>query len=191
MKRRGGDFESESDKGHDDAGGEQWLDRTGSQFLSDRGEPGRAAHAVNEAQPKKRERARGAAEKEIFEARFRGARVGFVEPRHDVERQAGQLETDEDHEQLFAADEEHESDRGEQEQREIFAAVTRSVHAAREDHGEKGERQADDFEERRERRDDQHAAEESRVRRQHEDRRRGEEEAGGGDSGTNSSSTLQ
>ena len=97
MERRGGDFETESDEGHDNPGGEQRLDGTGGQFLSDRGEAGRAAHAVDEAHPEKRECARRAAEEEIFQARFGGARVRLVERRHDVERKAGQLEPDEDH----------------------------------------------------------------------------------------------
>ena len=53
-------------------------------------------------------------------------------------------------------------DRGEQNQREIFAVIARSVIAAREEHGEKGEHQADDFEEGVERRDHEHAVEERR-----------------------------
>ena len=89
------------------------MDGSGRQFLSDRREPGRAAHAVDEAQAEQREGAGGAAEEKILETRFGRARVGFVEPRHDVERQTGQFEPDEDHEQFLAADEEHEPNRRE------------------------------------------------------------------------------
>src|SRR5437588_2837663 len=132
MERRGGDLEGESDKRHHEAGGEKRLDRQSVQLCADCGEAGRAAHAVNETQTEKREGARCAAEKEIFEARFRGARIGFVESGHDVKREAGELEPDENHEQLFTADEKHESDGGEQDEGEVFAPVARGTVAPRE-----------------------------------------------------------
>ena len=168
MEWRGGDLESETDQRHDDAGGEQWFDGLRLELLPDGGEPGRAAHSVNEAQPEKGECARRAAEEKILQAGLGGTAVGFVERGHDVERQPGQFESDENHEQLFAADEQHQSDRGEQNQREIFALVARGAITARENDGEKGEHQADDFEERGQRRDHEHAVEEIRVRRQPE-----------------------
>ena len=49
--------------------------------------------------------------------------LALVERGHDVKRETGQLEPDENHEQFFAADEEHQPDRREQNQREIFAVV--------------------------------------------------------------------
>ena len=89
MKRRGGDFEGETDQRHDDAGGEQRLDWPARELLPDGGKAGRSRHAIDEADPKKRERARRAAEEEIFQARFGGADVGFVERGHDIKREAG------------------------------------------------------------------------------------------------------
>ncbi len=87
--------------------------------------------------------------------------------------------------QLLAADEQHQSDRGEQKEREIFAVMTGSAVAAREDHGEKGEGEADDLEERRERRDHEHSAKERGLWRQHEHCRRGEKEPRRCDRGAN------
>src|SRR4029453_11703371 len=102
--------------------------------------------AVNEADPKKRERARRAAEQEIFQSRFGGADVGFVERRHDIKREAGQLEADEDHEQFFAADEQHESDRGKEKHGEILAGIARGAVATHKKHSEKSERGTDNLE---------------------------------------------
>jgi len=187
MEGRSGDFESKSDECHDDPDQEQRLDGSRRQFLSDRVQPRCAAHAVDEAQAKKREGAGGAAEEKIFETCFRGARVGFVESRHDVERETGQFEPDKDHEQFLTADEEHQPNRGEQEQREEFPAMPGRAVASEED-GEKGERQADDLEERRERRDDQHPVEKRRPFRQQEDGRRGKKDPGGGDCDADSGS---
>ena len=186
MERRGGDLEGEADERHDDAGGEERLNRDGVEFCADRSEASRAGHSVDEAQTKKRERAGGAAEKKILEARFGGTRIGFVEPGHDVKREASQLESDENHEQLFTADEKHESDRGEEKEREVFALVARGTIAPREDHREEGERETDGLEEGSERCDDVHAAEECCVRWQHNDGGHREEEAGGGGGGADS-----
>ena len=106
----------------------------------------RSRHAVNEADPKKRERARRAAEQEIFQARFGGAEVGFVERRHNIKREASELEADEDHEQFFAADEQHESDRGQQKHGEILAGIAGGTVITRKEHSEKGERETDNLE---------------------------------------------
>ena len=94
-----------------------------AELLRDRGEPGRAAHAVNEAQAEKGERARHAAEEKILQSSFGRTEIGLIECGHDVERQPGQFESDENHEQLLAADEQHQSDRREQNQREILALM--------------------------------------------------------------------
>jgi hypothetical protein len=123
MERRRGDFESEAHQRHDDPGEKQRLDRYGHQFLSDGGQPGGAGGAVDETQPEEGERTRRAAEQEIFQACFGGANICFVERGHEIKRQAGQLEPDENHEQLFAADEQHQSDGRQQDEREIFSAI--------------------------------------------------------------------
>ena len=56
----------------------------------------------------------------------------LVECGHNVKRETGQLEPDEDHEQFFAPDEQQQSDRREQNHREIFALFG-AVLAAREE----------------------------------------------------------
>ena len=86
MKRRGGDFEGEANKGHDDANEKQRRDWLRGEFLRDRGETSRASHSVNEAESEKRERARRAAEEEIFQARFGRMHIVLVERGHDVKR---------------------------------------------------------------------------------------------------------
>ena len=108
--------------------------------------PMAARLAVNEADPKKFERARRATEQEIFQARFGGADVGFVERRHNIKREAGELEADEDHEQFFAADEQHESNRGKQKHGEILAGIARVAVATRKEHSEKSEGETDNLE---------------------------------------------
>ena len=113
MKRRGSDFEREANEGHNDADNEKRLHRGGGQFLPNCGEPGRARHAVDEADSEKRECARRAAEQEIFQARFGGADIAFVERGQDIQRETREFEPDEDHEQLFTANEQHEPDRRE------------------------------------------------------------------------------
>ena len=82
--------------------------------MPDRDEACCPRHTVNETDSKKRERARRAAEQEIFQTRFGRAHICFVEGSHDIKRETGQLEPDEDHEELFAADEKHESNRREE-----------------------------------------------------------------------------
>ena len=84
MKWRGGDFEGEPDESHDDAHEEERLHGYARELLSNCGEPGCSRHAVNETDSKKRERARRTAEQEIFQARFGGAHIGFVERGHDI-----------------------------------------------------------------------------------------------------------
>ena len=130
VKWRGGDLKSEADQRHDNAGGQKRCH--GPSLVAIDGETGRARHSVNEADAKKREGAGGAAEEKIFQAGFGGADVGLVEGRHDVEGQAGEFEADKNHEELFAADEEHQPNGGEQEQSEIFAVMPGSAVRARE-----------------------------------------------------------
>ncbi len=89
--------------------------------------------------------------RKYLQPRFGGADIGFVERGHDVKREAGQFQSDEDHEQLFAADEQHQSNGRKQNYRQVFAVIKRSAIACRNNHREKGEREADDFEQRRER----------------------------------------
>src|SRR4029453_6510337 len=102
--------------------------------------------AVNEADPKKRERARCAAEQEILQTRFGGADVSLVERRHNIKREAGELEADEDHEEFFAADEQHESDRGKQKHGEILPGIARRAVVVRKKNSEKSEYETDNLE---------------------------------------------
>src|SRR5438046_7675787 len=111
MKWRGGDFEGEPDESHDDAHEEERLHGYAREFLSNCGEPGCSRHAVNETDSKKRECARRTTEQEIFQTRFGGAHIGFVERGHDIKRETGELQADEDHEQIFADNEQTQADR--------------------------------------------------------------------------------
>src|SRR5204862_7734238 len=133
MKRRRGNLEGKSDERHHDAGSHRRCDRSGGYFLANGAEPGGLAHAVDKAQPKEGERTRGTAEEKILEASLRGALVRLVEPRHHVERQSGEFEPDENHEQLLAPHEEQESNGGEQKEREIFTAMPGRAATARQD----------------------------------------------------------
>src|SRR5204862_6671758 len=103
MEWRRRNFECEANQGQDDPGGEKR--RHGSELRRDAGKISRACHSINEADPKKRERARSTAEEKIFQAGFGGTHVGLVESSHDVKRQTGEFEPYEDDEQFFAADE--------------------------------------------------------------------------------------
>ena len=166
MERRDRDLEREPDQRHHDSGGEQRLDGRCTEGLRDRGQSGRSRQAVDQADSEKREGARHAAEEKIFQPGFSRPEVAPIERGHDVKREPGQLESDENHEQLFAPDEEEQPDRREQNEREIFAVMARRVVVASEEHGEKREHEADDLEEGIERRDHEHAVKEDGVRRQ-------------------------
>src|SRR4051812_39100331 len=89
MKWGGRDFESEANERHDDSSSEKWRRWSSTDFLSDRAQTGRSGHPVNEAEPEKSKCARGAAEKEVLQARFSRADIGFVEASHDIKRQTG------------------------------------------------------------------------------------------------------
>src|SRR5438046_1827896 len=56
MKRRGCDFEGETDKGHDNAGKKKRRERLRSKAFRDGGKASGARHAINEAQPKEGKR---------------------------------------------------------------------------------------------------------------------------------------
>jgi len=96
MKRRRGDLERETDQGHDEAGGKNGRDY--SELGSDRRETGRASCSVNKTDPEQGERAGGASKKKIFQARFGGTHIAFIESGQDIKREAGQLEANENDE---------------------------------------------------------------------------------------------
>src|SRR5437899_6579076 len=102
MKRRSCDFESEADKGHDDTSEQKGREGLRSKTFCDGGKTGCARHAVNEAQPEEGEGAGGTAKEEILQAGFGRSDIGFIECRHKIKRQTGELEPDENHEQLLA-----------------------------------------------------------------------------------------
>ena len=181
MKRRGRNLESKTDQRHDQTGGQERRDSR--ELRCDRRETGGAGCSVNETDAEEGERARGAAEEEILHAGFRGPDVALVERRHDIKRKTGELEPDENEQELFAADEQHQADGREKKKCKVFGVML-EFDLARDDHGEKGERQADHFEQGNERRNNQHAVEEVRVGRQHQHGRGGEEKSGSSDSGT-------
>ena len=124
MKRRSSNFEREADKRHDDASRKQRLHRRGRQFVRNRSETGASRHAINQTDSEKRERAGGAAEQKIFQTCFGGTHIGPVECNHHVKRKAQQFEPDENHEQLFTANEQHETDGCQKNNRQIFAGIT-------------------------------------------------------------------
>ena len=76
-----------------------------SESFRDSGKTGGARHTINEAEPEESERAGGAAKKEILQAGFSRSDIGLVERSHEIKRQPGKLESDENHEQFLAANE--------------------------------------------------------------------------------------
>ena len=85
--------------------------------------------------------------------------IGLVKCSHHVKRKAQQLQPNENHQQLFTAHEQHETDRCQKNNRQIFASDDAEIFLIAQGNCEKGKRQADDFEKRRERRDHKHSAE--------------------------------
>ena len=124
MKRRSSNFERKADERHDDACCKQGLHRRDRQFVRDRSETSAPRHAINQTDAEQRERAGGAAKQKILQTCFRGSHIGPVECSHHVKRKAQQFEPDENHEQLFTANEQHEADGCQKNNRQIFAWMT-------------------------------------------------------------------
>src|ERR1700731_4761271 len=115
--------------------------------MTNRGESGGPGQAVNQADAKKRERSGGAAKEKIFQSGFGRMDIGFIESSQDIERQPKQLESDKNHEQLFAADEQHESHRAKQKHGDILAVITQRFLRGNERNSSDREREADNFKE--------------------------------------------
>ena len=172
MKRCRRDLERESNQRHDDPDGEQRSERRGGRGAdADRGQRGRSRQAVNKLSPKSVNALAMLPKRKYFRPASAEGRLALIERGHDVKREPGQLEPDENHEQFFAPDEQHAAQSWRaKSSRDIRLCDGKRMFAAREEHGEKREHQADDFEERIERRDHEHAVKEHRVRRQPDDR---------------------
>jgi hypothetical protein len=100
-----------ADERHNDAGRKQRLRRHPRQFFRDNSETGASRHSVNQTDSEKRKRARGTAEEKVFQTCFRRSHIGLVERSHHVKGKAEQFEPNENHEQLFTADKQHQTDR--------------------------------------------------------------------------------
>src|SRR5437763_14315058 len=98
MKGRGCDFESEADKSHDDPGEQKGGERLRSKTFSDGGKTGCARHHVNETQPKESKSAGGTAKEEILKPGFGRSDIGYVECRHNINRQKGKIQSNKNHE---------------------------------------------------------------------------------------------
>ena len=145
VKRHGGDLKSKADHGHHDGEDEQRIETLARQRGGDLAEVGRSSKSVKQTHAEQCERRRHAAEQEIFQRRLRRFRVVLVERRQDVEREARQLQRDEDHQQVFRADEEHHADGREQDECEKFADVIGEVGIHREEHRENRQHQQRDL----------------------------------------------
>ena len=135
------------------------------QFLRDSSETGASRHAIDQTDSEKRERAGGAAEEKVFQTCFGRSHIGLVERSHHVKGKAQQFEPNENHEQLFTANKQHETDRCQKNNRQVFARMTQRFFRSSQTHREKGKHEANDFEKRREGCDHKHPAEKARLAR--------------------------
>src|SRR5439155_22850291 len=99
------DFESKADQGHGNAGKKQWGQSLRVELVRNGCKTGAACHSVDEAESEKRKSTGGTAKKKIFQPGFGRPNVAFVKRGHQIKRQPGKLEPNEDHQQLLAANE--------------------------------------------------------------------------------------
>ena len=91
-------FEGESDQGHGKAGEQQRRRRLRVQLVRNGRKTGATRHSVNKAQSKKRKSTGGTAKEKIFQPSFGRSDVAFVERGHQIKRQPGKFEPNENHE---------------------------------------------------------------------------------------------
>src|SRR5581483_10229979 len=151
MERRSSNFKCKPNERHDDASRKQRLYRRLRQSVRNRSETGASGHAIDQTDAKKSERTAGAAERS-----------------QHIKRESQQFESNENRKQLFAADQQHQTDSCQKNKRQIFASMTEGFLRPRQADGEKGKPETNDFEKRCQGRDYKHPAEKVRISRQHQ-----------------------
>ena len=145
VEGRGGDLESEADHGRNDRKDHEGVERRRVDCAGDLEEVGRIGEAVEQAEAEQHEGRRHSAEEEVFESSFGGAGAALVEPCKNVDRQAQQLERDEDDEEVLRGDEKHHASCREQDQENKFADVIGEGGVHREEERQDGDDQQRDL----------------------------------------------
>ena len=114
MKRSRGYFEAEADRGGHHGDDEQRVQRRSVDGGRDLQQVGGVAKAVEQAEAVEQEGSGHSTEEEIFERGLGGARALLVEAGEDVQREAQQLQRDEDHQDVLRRDEEEHARSGKQ-----------------------------------------------------------------------------
>ena len=104
----------------------------------------RAGEAVDEAEAEEEKRGRHAAEEKIFQRGFGGFGAGFVETGEDVERKAGELESEEGDEELLRGGHQREARGGKEHDGDELGGVAEARGAAGE--GQREPREHEDAE---------------------------------------------
>src|SRR5687767_12190823 len=104
-----------------------------------------ACESVDIAETEEEEGGGHAAEEEILQSGFGGTEALFVERGHGVKAEAEEFQRDENHQEIFCADEEHHGDGGEEQEREEFAGVSREIGVDRKPGDEDGQEEKDYF----------------------------------------------
>src|SRR6476646_7058176 len=98
MERRRCNFEGKTDQGHSNAGKKERGQSLIAKPVRNGRKTGATRHSVNEAQSKKRKSTGGTAKEKVFQPSFGRPDVVFVERRHQIKRQPGKFEPNENHE---------------------------------------------------------------------------------------------
>ena len=147
MERHGGDLEAEADDGRHQRDQQQRVESLAGDAGGDFAQIGRAGNAVEQAEAEQQKRRRHAAEQKVFQRRLGGPGVVLVERGEDVKREAGEFQRDENHQQILGADQEHQADGAEQNQRKIFADMVGEPAGRGNQNGENRQREQRDLHE--------------------------------------------
>ena len=123
MKRHGRDLESETDGNHYQGGDQQRIRTAGGEFASDAGQVEFTGEAVNVTETEKEECGGHSAEEKIFQGSFCRTDALLVESGHRVKTEAEKFQGDENHQQIFRADEEHHRNGGEEQKCEKLTGM--------------------------------------------------------------------
>ena len=139
-----GDFKGEAGAAEGaDGEGEIAFGEAGGDFTQIR----RTGNAVEQAETEEQKCGGHATKQKVFQRGLGGFFIVLVERGDDVEREAGEFQRDENHQQILGADHEHQADGAEQDQRKIFADMIGEFAGRGNQHGENRQPQQRDFHE--------------------------------------------
>jgi hypothetical protein len=110
-------------KGHDQREHNKPARSAALEFFGNRSKLKFAGQAIEQADAKKREGRRHAAEEKVFQGRLARCHAGLVKGRQDIERDAEQFQRDENHQEVFRTDQDHQTRGGYEQERKILANV--------------------------------------------------------------------